>query len=638
MIPELGHFALIMALNCALVLGLLPVMGARFFSHVWVSYVKRLAHFHCLLILLGFCCLSYSFIQHDFSVAYVARHSNTHLPLLYCISGVWGAHEGSLLLWVLCLEIWISLVASCSKQLEALLAARIVSIMSLLSVGFLAFLLFTSNPFERLFPYPVEGHDLNPLLQDFGLAIHPPILYMGYVGLSVPFAFAVSVLILEKIDVNSLRWLRPWTLCAWLFLTLGITLGSYWAYYELGWGGWWFWDPVENASFMPWLMATALIHSLVMAEKKGIFKNWTLLLAILSFSLSLLGTFLVRSGVLTSVHAFSSDPTRGVFILVFLSLVVGSALFLFARHAEKFVTPIPIAFFSREAFLFANNVLLFITTASILIGTLYPLAFDAFGFGKLSVGAPYFNAVFFPLTAPLLVLLSVSVFMRWHSDDMMRLTPRILQNLCIAVLMAWSIISLQTAFKWSAFIGCFLASWVIISSFTAFVIEAFSRRSLGMHMAHWGLAIFTIGVAMSANYSQARDVKLQPGDSTNIAGYTLQFQGIQLVNGVNYTANQAIIHLNYQENRLTELYPQKRIYSHQTMPMTEIAIYAGVFKDVLVAMGERLDASDTWSFRLYYKAFIRWIWGGGIVMALGGLIAATSGSRYRQQKHTENAL
>lgn len=627
MIPELGHFAIILALNCALIVALLPTIGIRFTIKGWMSLVKPLTHLHLFLIAVGFICLSYSFIQHDFSVAYVARNSNSHLPLLYCISGVWGAHEGSLLLWVFCLAIWMSLVAYFNRQLDKLMMVHILSVMAKLSLGFLAFLLLTSNPFLRLFPYPLEGHDLNPLLQDPGLAIHPPLLYMGYVGLSVPFAFAVAALVLGQLDVVSLQWLRPWTLCAWLFLTLGITLGSFWAYYELGWGGWWFWDPVENASFMPWLLGTALLHSLVVSEKTRMFKSWTLLLAIFSFSLSLLGTFLVRSGILTSVHAFASDPARGIFILVFLSLVIGSALLLFSRRAHMFASATQLSFFSRETFLLSNNVFLVVTAACILLGTLYPLAFDAMGFGKLSVGAPYFNTVFFPLTAPMLVLLGIAVLMRWHSDHFFRLKKRIIVFFVLSAALALFIIFMQTAFKWTAFMGCLLAVWVMLSSINSLLAASFSRRLLGMNIAHLGLAVFSIGVAMSSNYSLARDVKLRPGESLELAGYTLYFNEIVLEKTANYTAKQANIILSKTAEQLTELHPQKRIYTNHTMPMTEVAIYAGVFKDILVAMGDSLDAVDTWSFRIYYKAFIRWIWAGGALMALGGLIAATDGGR-----------
>ena len=636
MIPELGHFAVILALNITALLGFLPLIGKRLPNSGWVALVKPLTHLHLLCITLGFTCLTYSFIQHDFSVAYVARNSNSHLPLLYCISGVWGAHEGSILLWVLCLAVWMSLVNAFSRQLDPLMSARILSTMAMISTGFLAFLLLTSNPFLRLFPYPTEGHDLNPLLQDPGLAIHPPLLYMGYVGFSVGFAFAVSVLIEGKLDSTAVRWLRPWILCAWMFLTLGITLGSFWAYYELGWGGWWFWDPVENSSFMPWLVGTAMIHSVIVTEKRQIFHSWTVLLAICSFSLSLLGTFLVRSGVLTSVHAFASDPSRGLFILFFLAIVVGGSLLLFANRAPRLATDSQLAVLSRESLLLSNNILLVITAASILLGTLYPLAFDALGLGKLSVGAPYFNTVFFPLMAPLLLLLGIGVIVRWHTDQLTRIKNKTLLLVFFTALVSIVMIRLQADFSFPAFTGCFLAFWVLFSSLSTFITQSFSRRLLGMNLAHIGLAVFTVGVAMSSAYSIARDVKLKPGESVELASYTLSFSRLESVMLDNYTAKQANLSVSSTDGQLAELHPQKRLYRQHKMPMTEVAIYSGVFKDIFVAMGEELDTSDTWSFRIYYKSFIRWIWAGGVLMAIGGLIAACDAScRFRKRADSD---
>ena len=633
MIPELGHFAVILALNIAVLLGFLPLIGKRLPNSGWVALVKPLTHSHLISITLGFFCLSYSFIQHDFSVAYVARNSNSHLPLLYCISGVWGAHEGSILLWVLCLAVWMSLVSGFSRQLDPLMSARILSIMAMISTGFLAFLLLTSNPFLRLFPYPTEGHDLNPLLQDPGLAIHPPLLYMGYVGFSVGFAFAVSVLIEGKLDSTAVRWLRPWILCAWMFLTLGITLGSFWAYYELGWGGWWFWDPVENSSFMPWLVGTALIHSVIVTEKRKIFHSWTVLLAICSFSLSLLGTFLVRSGVLTSVHAFASDPSRGLFILFFLAIVVGGSLLLFANRAPLLATDSQLAVLSRESLLLSNNILLVITAASILLGTLYPLAFDALGLGKLSVGAPYFNTVFFPLMAPLLLLLGIGVIVRWHTDQLTRIKNKTLLLVFFTALVSIVMIRLQADFSFPAFTGCFLAVWVFVSSLNTFITTPFSIRLLGMNLAHIGLAVFTVGIVMSSAYSLDKTVKLTPGETVNLAAYTLHFKEFSTVEVENYIAHQAHIELSNGSEFITVLYPQKRFYKQHKMPMTEAAIYSGVLKDIFIAMGEAIDDSGTWSFRIYLKSFIRWIWMGGLLMALGAFIAATE-SVYRLRSYS----
>ena len=638
MIPEIGHFALILALCMAVVQGILPLAGASLGIAGWIRVAKASAYGQLLFMGLAYGCLTYSFIVHDFSVAYVAQNSNTALPFLYLISGVWGAHEGSLLLWALTLSIWTGLVAMFSKHIPDATRARVLGVMGLVSVGFILFLLFTSNPFARLFPSPAEGRDLNPLLQDPGLAIHPPMLYMGYVGFSVAFAFSIAALIEGKLDAAWARWSRPWTSVAWMFLTIGITLGSWWAYYELGWGGWWFWDPVENASFMPWLVGTALIHSLAATEKRGVFKTWTVLLAIFAFSLSLLGTFLVRSGVLTSVHAFASDPARGVFILVFLAVVVGGSLLLYAIRAPQVRSSASFELVSRESVLLINNVLLVVTAASILLGTLYPLVIDALGLGKLSVGPPYFNAVFIPLMAPLAIVVGFGVLMHWKRDDLKVVGKRVW-------LMALSCIAIATLlpltmpfYSWAAVLGLSLALWTVAISILAFKqrLQSWSWQRLkqipagfyGMTIAHMGIALFVVGITLTSVYSIERDVRMAPGDTVDMFGYIFSFQGVTQAEGPNYTAQQGHLTVSHDGKTVAELSPQKRVYRVQTMPMTEAAIDAGVFRDLFVAIGEPLGEQGAWSLRVYYKAFIRWIWMGGVFMGVGGLLGA-SDRRYR---------
>ena len=638
MIPEIGHFALILALCMAVVQGILPIIGAGKAITGWVHVARPAAFGQLLFMSLAYGCLTASFISHDFSVAYVAQNSNTALPLIYLISGVWGAHEGSLLLWALTLSIWTGLVAAFSGHIPDATRARVLGVMGLVSIGFILFLLLTSNPFERLFPYPPEGRDLNPLLQDPGLAIHPPMLYMGYVGFSVAFAFSITALLEGRLDAAWARWSRPWTNIAWMFLTLGITLGSWWAYYELGWGGWWFWDPVENASFMPWLVGTALIHSLAATEKRGVFKTWTVLLAIFAFSLSLLGTFLVRSGVLTSVHAFASDPSRGLFILIFLAVVVGGSLLLYAIRAPQVKSHARFELISRESVLLVNNVLLVVTAASILLGTLYPLVVDALGLGKLSVGPPYFNAVFIPLMAPLALVVGLGVLMRWKSDDLKALGLRVRWLIAASVGLALLTPLAMPFYSWGAALGTGLALWTLAITGLAFKqrLQSWSWQRLrqipagfyGMTLAHLGIAVFVIGITFTSVYSIERDVRLAPEETLDLFGYVFQFHGVKSTEGPNYRAEQGYLTVSHDGATVAELSPQKRVYRVQTMPMTEAAIDAGVFRDLFVALGEPLGEQGAWSLRVYYKAFIRWIWMGGVFMALGGLIAA-SDRRYR---------
>ena len=648
MLPELGQFALILAACLSITLFVVPLMGVQKGIGGWISLARPAAVGQLFFMIVAYGILTTCFLQHDFSVLYVASNSNTHLPTVYLIAGVWGSHEGSLLLWALILSLWTAAVAMFSKSLPTELVARVLSIMGAVAVGFLVFISFTSNPFERLFPAPLEGRDLNPLLQDPGMAIHPPMLYMGYVGFSVAFAFAIAALINGKLDAAWVRWTRPWTTVAWLFLTCGIVLGSWWAYYELGWGGWWFWDPVENASFMPWLVGTALIHSLAATEKRGMFKSWTILLSVFAFSLSLLGTFLVRSGVLTSVHAFASDPTRGIFILVFLAVVVGGSLTLFAIQAPKIKSEGHFELVSRDALILTNNILLVATTATILLGTLYPLVIDALGMGKISVGPPYFNGVFIPLTAPLAFFVGIGVLSRWRQDSVSRLWQLVMLPLGSSLLIGFALAFLPDQFTWSAFIGLSLASWTMLGvglgiydrlRHKANKWQALKDQPLGiwaMSLAHFGIAVFIVGVTLVSTYSQEKDIRLAPNESLHLAGYDFLFHGVKPTEGVNYDANQGHFTVTKNQALVAELYPQKRIYRASGMPMTEAGIDAGVTRDLFVALGEPLGSDGAWALRIYYKPFVRWIWMGGVFMALGGLLAVMD-KRYRREIKLEKS-
>jgi cytochrome c-type biogenesis protein CcmF len=636
MIPELGHFALVVALFVALAQGILPLAGAQRGHAGWIALARPAAGALNLLLLTAFACLTAAFALNDFSVLYVVQHSNTRLPLPYRIAAVWGGHEGSLLLWVVMLGLWTRAVAAFSKALPEIMAARVIGVMGLLTAGFLLFVLAASNPFERLLPGAPEGRDLNPLLQDPGLVIHPPMLYMGYVGFSVAFAFAIAALISGRLDAAWSRWSRPWTTAAWAFLTLGIALGSGWAYYELGWGGWWFWDPVENASLMPWLIGAALLHSLAVTEKRGAFRNWTVLLAISAFSLSLLGTFLVRSGVLTSVHAFASDPSRGLFILAFLVAVVGSSLLLFAWRAPRVGLGGRFGLVSRESLLLTNNMLLAVACGSVLLGTLYPLLIDALGLGKLSVGAPYFEAVFAPLMAPMLFLTGVGPFARWKQDRpsaLLRVPGRVFPVAVAAGLAAP--FALGEWKEWKPWVALFLAlaAWIVLAGALDLVRRVRAAgwppaAFLGMHLAHFGVAVFVAGVAIVNGYSQEKDVKMELGDTVTLAGHTLRFNGIRQRQGLNYAALAGDVDLLGSGRRLR---PEKRFYPTSPMPMTEAAIDAGFLRDIYVSLGEPVDRAKpegAWIVRVHFKPCIGWIWGGCALMALGGLLAIRD-RRYR---------
>jgi len=635
MIPELGHFALLLSLFVALAQGILPLVGAQRGQTQWIAFARPATAAAFFLIAISFLCLGWAFYSNDFSVRYVAANSNTQLPTIYRLSAIWGGHEGSLLLWLLMLAGWAQAVALFSRQLPATMVARVLGVLGLVLAGLLAFVLFTSNPFERLLPAAAEGRSLNPLLQDPGLAYHPPMLYMGYVGFSVAFAFAIAALIAGQLDAAWARWSRPWTLVAWIFLTLGIALGSNWAYYELGWGGWWFWDPVENASFMPWLVGTALVHSLAVTEKRGSFKNWTVLLAIAAFSLSLLGTFLVRSGVLTSVHAFASDPRRGIFILILLAIVIGSSLMLFAARAPKVSLGGSFALVSRETFLLINNVLLVVAAAAVLLGTLYPLIIDALGLGKLSVGPPYFNAVFAPIMLPLLVLVGIGPLARWKQASLGAILRKLWPAAAVALVTGIAVPLLAGAWSTYLALGMALVGWMM----AAVVLQAIERLQQsppkpswwGMQLAHFGLAVFVVGVAMVGTYQEERDVRMEPGETVAVGGYTFKFAGVREAEGPNYVASVGSFELLQNDKLLRMLHPEKRDYGPGSMPMTEAAIDAGFTRDVYVSLGEPLSAdkeNGPWAVRVYYKPFVDWIWVGCLFMALGGLLAA-SDRRYR---------
>jgi len=637
MIPELGHFALILALPVALILGILPLIGAARGNAAWIALARPAAQVQFLLVAVSFGCLTWAFYANDFSVLYVAQHSNSLLPTMYRIAGVWGGHEGSLLLWVMMLVGWTVAVAQLSRSLPDAMVARVLGVLGLVAVGFLAFILLTSNPFERLLPAAEDGRDLNPLLQDPGLVFHPPMLYMGYVGFSVAFAFAIAALISGRLDAAWARWSRPWTTAAWIFLTLGIALGSWWAYYELGWGGWWFWDPVENASFMPWLVGTALIHSQAVTEKRGAFRNWTLVLAITAFSLCLLGTFLVRSGVLTSVHAFASDPTRGVFILGYLVVVVGGSLLLFAIRAPGMIQGGTFSGVSRETLLLINNLLLTVICAMVLIGTLYPLLLDALDAGKISVGPPYFGTLFALLLVPIVALLPLGIQARWQKDDL----QRIFRELWLPALFALAggiatAIWLPTAGGWGI-AGVAGAFWIIVASLRLWILRMVSmkgrfpsRSETGMTLAHIGVGLFLVGASLTNPVSLEKHLRMEPGDSFDLAGYSFLFEGTKGFRGPNYVADEGTFVVTRDGEQVTTLHPQKRRYSNNQV-MTEAALDPGLTRDLYVSLGEPLDERGTaWAIRIYHKPFIRFIWLGALVMMAGGFLAATD-RRYRRK-------
>ena len=637
MLPELGLLALILALILAVLLGTLPMLGAHRGQADWMATARPLAYSQVVFIGLAFALLAHAFVTHDFSVAYVATNSNTLLPTVYQVTAVWGAHEGSLLLWVLILSLWIAAVARFSRSLPAPVVARVLAVMGWVSAGFLAFLLFTSNPFERLLPAAMQGRDLNPLLQDPGMIVHPPLLYTGYVGFAVAFAFAIAALIDGKVDTQWVRWSRPWTNVAWGFLTLGIALGSWWAYYELGWGGWWFWDPVENASFMPWLVGAALLHSQAVTEKRGSFRSWTLLLAIAAFSLSLLGTFLVRSGVLTSVHAFAADPTRGLFILVFLGIVIGGSLVLYALRAPSTQATDARSRFapmSRETLLLLNNLLLASACAMVLLGTLYPLLADALELGKISVGPPYFALLFTLLMAPLVLLLPFGPLTRWQREQASRPLAMLLPWLGLALGVAVVAFFLAPRGAWKVAAGLAGATWVAAGTLR-FAWQRLRMQGgrltaemLGMVLAHLGVGVFLVGALLVEGLGQQRELALAPGQQVELGAHAFRFDGARRRPGPNYTADVGTVTVLRGDREIEVLHPEKRNYASGGQVMTEAAIEPGLQRDLYVALGESLG-DGSWAVRVYVKPFVRWIWYGAALMALGGLVTATD-RRFRR--------
>ncbi len=631
MLGETGQILLILALLAALLQSVLPLLGAQRNLPSLIAVARPAAWLQLATVLGAFIVLTLAFVQQDFSLRYVADNSNTLLPLIYRYSAVWGSHEGSLLLWALVLALWTAAVAAFSRHLPELVVARVLAVMGMVSLGFLAFLLFTSNPFERLFPVPLEGRDLNPLLQDPGLIIHPPMLYLGYVGFAVPFAFAIAALLDGHIDVRWLRWTRPWTNIAWAFLTLGIALGSWWAYYELGWGGWWFWDPVENASFMPWLAGAALLHSQAATEKRGVFIGWTLLLAITAFALSLLGTFLVRSGVLTSVHSFAADPSRGLFILVFLALVVGGSLLLYALRAPALGSNVSdarraYALNSREGLLLANNLLLTCACAMVLLGTLYPLLADALDLGKVSVGPPYFGTLFLLLMAPLVVLLPFGPLTRWQREQGLRPLALLAPWAGLALLLGVAAWFLAPQGKLKTAIGIAAAVWVAAG--TLHVLWQRLRgggrpnaETTGMLLAHFGIAVFVVGALLVESLSVQHEVALAPGQTMQVGAYELRFESVEASEGPNYHSDRGHVRVFRDDREIALLHPEKRKYASGGMPMTEAGIHPALGGDVYVALGESLG-NDAWAVRVQVKPFVRWIWLGALLMALGGFVTA----------------
>ncbi len=633
MAPELGVFALILAFVLSLSQAFFGLAGAWRGRAVWMNVARPAVTGQLVFVAMAFACLVYAFVHDDFSVLYVARNSNSHLPLFYQVAALWGAHEGSLLLWILILAIWSVAVAAFSRTLPLSFSSRVLGVMGVISAGFMLFTLWTSNPFTRLFPAAQDGADLNPVLQDFALAIHPPMLYTGYVGFSVAFAFAIAAMLEGRLDQAWARWTRPWTVFAWLFQTIGIALGSWWAYYELGWGGWWFWDPVENASFMPWLVGTALIHSLAVTEKRGIFKSWTLLLAIFAFSLSLVGTFLVRSGVLVSVHSFATDPTRGLYILAFLVLTIGGSLTLYAWRAPKLYVPGGFEVFSREFFLLVNNVILVGVAGLVLWGTLAPLLYEVLGIGKISVGPPVFAVMFLVPVLPLMAFLAVGMHSAWRRGKLTVAGQPLWWMLAGALGLALAVQGVGFgSYHWVGLVGFTFGFWIIFSSLLDPLRrwrhgQTITAAVLGMTLAHAGVGLFAIGASGVESYKIEKDVALQPGSSFTIAGYAFRFVNAVDVKGPNYDAVEALVEVTRNGAPVAVLKPQKRHYWVQQTDNSQAAIAVNGSRDLFVAMGNPLG-EGAWSMRIQYKPLVRYIWLGALVMALGGLVAATD-RRYR---------
>ena len=644
MLPEIGQFTLILACILSFLQMVYPLYGVKTGHQGAIRSAKIFTILQFIAVACSFVILAYLFLVNDFTVGYIATNSNSAMPWYFRFSAVWGAHEGSLLLWVLLLATWSIAVALMSKRLPIESVARVLAVLGLLSFGFYLFVILTSNPFERTLPYfPIDGRDLNPLLQDFGLVIHPPMLYMGYVGFSVAFAFAIAALLEGRLDSAWAKWSRPWTMAAWMFLTVGIALGSWWAYYELGWGGWWFWDPVENASFMPWLAGTALIHSLAVSEKRGVFKSWTVLLALSAFSLSLLGTFLVRSGVLVSVHAFASDPTRGLFILGFLVLVIGGSLLLYAIQASKVKSRGRYQLASRESMLLINNILLIAALIVVLLGTLLPLVHKEIGLGSISIGEPFFNRMFTILIVPFALFVGVGSLFRWKRQQLSDLKKPLTLILILSVLATVAFLLIFAPFlTWLAVLGIFLGFWIIVAVIYEIYLRSTHRHTFkvgimklgnshwAMSFGHLGLAVMIIGITMTQNYSIEKDVKLAVGEHIAFEHYDFHFDQVKSLNGPNYTGTVGVFTVKKDQKQIAVMKAEKRIYTVQRMPMTEAAIDAGFTRDLYIAMGEVLP-DGAWAVRIYYKPFIRWIWLGPLIMAFAGLLMICD-RRYRSKK------
>lgn len=649
MIPEIAEYALILGLCMALLLGTVPLWGAIRRDQFSCRLAGPLAVGLFLFVLFSFLCLMWSFYSNDFSVVYVANNSNASLPWYYRLCAVWGGHEGSLLLWLLILTGWTLAVALRSGNLPTEIRATVLAVMGLVAVGFTLFILLTSSPFERYLPrFPSEGADLNPLLQDPGMIVHPPMLYMGYVGFSVAFAFAIAALVSGRLDTAWARWSRPWTTTAWAFLTLGIALGSWWSYYELGWGGWWFWDPVENASLMPWLVGTALMHSLAVTEKRGVFKSWTVLLAIFAFSLSLVGTFLVRSGVLTSVHAFASDPRRGLFILILLAITIGASLLLYALRAGNVKSESSFSWLSRESLMLVNNVVLTVSCATVLLGTLYPLLVDALDLGKISVGPPYFNMLFVPLMVLLMASMGIGVLCRWRTTSGKQLLQALwLPGVLAVVLGIGSVMLFDGKAEVWTFVGMVMAFWVLLAGCRELFQRVSNKKQkllalgkqprgyYGMHLAHLGVVVAAVGVALTSTFSLERNLRIEPGQSVEFGQYQVKFADISAYQGPNFRADRIHLAITQDGQSVADLYPEKRLYSVRRNMMSEASIDPGLFRDLYAAVGEKLDGK-AWAVRMQYKPFVRWIWLGGLLMLGGGLLAATD-PRYRRMRKRDQA-
>ena len=641
MIAELGNYALALSLAVSFFLAIFPLWGAEKGHTQLMSLARPMTYGLFFTLTIAFAALFYLFAVNDFSVQYVVNNSNSSLPIYYRLSAVWGSHEGSLLLWIWLLTLWGAAVALFSKHLPQEAVARVLGIMGIISIGFLLFVLFTSNPFTRTFPdFPVDGRELNPMLQDVGLIFHPPLLYMGYVGFSVAFAFAIASLMTGKLDSAWARWSRPWTIAAWVFLTLGIVLGSWWAYYELGWGGWWFWDPVENSSLMPWLAGTALIHSLAVTEKRGSFKAWTVLLAILAFSLCLLGTFLVRSGILVSVHAFASDPTRGLYILAYLVVVIGGSLTLYAYKGNQIRSRDNAERYSRETLLLLNNILLMTALCVVFLGTLLPLVHKQLGLGSISIGAPFFDQMFLIIMTPFALLLGIGPLVKWRRDQFSEIRTPVVVSVVVMAIAGFALpYFLHNKFTVSVVLGTMMSVIIVLLSLYEMKQRATHRESFfkgitklsrshwGMILAHLGVAMTVWGIAFSQNFSVERDVRMAVGDTVQIADYDFKFTGVSDANGPNYMGGKAQIDISKDGKPEATLFAEKRFYTVSKMPMTEAAINWGFTRDLYVALGEKID-DNSWALRLYYKPFIRWIWIGGLFMALGGLLCMFD-RRYR---------